>query len=137
MTALLLLLVLQGELDVDKVDKLVKLKKSDGSNHFAFSGDGKFLVGESGDLRKGKLLFWEIPSGKMLKELKTKTGLVAIAGSPDGKVFLAANNNSKIEVWDLKTLRRRRELSGHKSPINCLAIIRRSWLERFSAAGTP
>ncbi|MDR3574139.1 MAG: hypothetical protein P4L50_09765 [Anaerolineaceae bacterium] len=69
----------------------------------AFSPDGKTLVSSS-QAADGTIRFWDVSSGNMLRSLtiSTKTGLPALAVSPDGSTLVAAWYQN-LRVWDFNT----------------------------------
>jgi WD40 repeat protein len=86
-----------------------------------FSGDCRFLAcwlaGEDGvriwDMKTGTQRLW-------LRDLGQQGGEAHLALSPDGR--LLAIGNRKIEIWELATGKRRRELVGHRGAVLALAF---------------
>ncbi len=92
------------------------------SANLAFSRDGRFLA--SWMLQEGFIRVWDVATGKELlliqpdERLSKKSigperngNMMHFAWSPDRRVL--AVGNSKIGLWELASLRKRRELPGH------------------------
>jgi WD40 repeat protein len=73
----------------------------------AISDDGKWIAGAGhmGDpTYEGKVVVWEVETGKVKHEWAGLPSMSAVAISPDGKHVAAAGPNEKvIRVWDLQT----------------------------------
>jgi WD40 repeat protein len=91
----------------DDAKPLLTIKEgADGTTSLAFSADGKVLAAGSG--KDGKVRFWEIPSGKPLKQVLYHPSALnimhdtKIAFSPDG-TLLASMRDGKdngVRIWD-------------------------------------
>lgn len=71
----------------------------------AFTPDGKSIMAGGGrDLIDGngtKLAFWEVATGKLLKEWDHPGGVKAITLHPDGKRVATLSYDNQARVWDL------------------------------------
>lgn len=79
-------------------------------SNITFSHDGRFLVlgGKDNIIR-----FWNVQTGKLLKELQGHTNFVlGVAFSPDDK-FLATTESNTIRIWDIATGKVIRIIGGH------------------------
>ena len=69
--------------------------------HFALAPNGKTLV--TADFRSPLIRIWDVPSGKELRRVEgDKTGIDAVAFSPNGKTF-AAGMRTGIRLWNTDT----------------------------------
>jgi RNA polymerase sigma factor (sigma-70 family) len=84
----------------------------------ARSEDGKFVAagGQEGSTEKGKVVVWEVETGKVKHEwTDISTGVVfSVVFSPDGKMVAAGGpNEATIPVWDMKTGELKHQLKAH------------------------
>jgi serine/threonine protein kinase len=87
---------------------------------WAFSRDGKHLVGEGGE----QLHVWETQTGKEIQSLPyLPGGCVALCFSPDGRRLAAAHWHAhKVNVfdWDGEKLTEAHTLEGHRAPVGAV-----------------
>jgi WD40 repeat protein len=97
----------------------------------AFSFDGKFLASWSS--ADSVIRIWDMERGQMLKTLPhdgEMHGRMVLAWSADGRCLAVADR--KIQIWELATMRVRRELTGHAGEILAVTF---SADGRYLAAG--
>jgi hypothetical protein len=71
-----------------------------GNSPLSFLPDGKTVVGISAqNPEDASLRFWDVATGKAVREIDNDEPFVGLAVSPDGK-RLALGNPQRIEVWD-------------------------------------
>jgi Tol biopolymer transport system component len=92
-----------------KRGEVLQTLEAEGLYYFAaaISDDGKWIAG-AGDMGdptyKGKVVVWEVETGKVKHEWAGLFTLSAVAFSPDGKQVAAAGSSEKvIRVWDVQT----------------------------------
>ncbi len=91
----------------------------------AFSPDGKYAL--SGGM-EGMVRVWEIPSLRMLREIKAHTahgGVQGVVFSPDNRHFLSGGwGDGLIKLWDISTAAELRSVKAHSGmfAVNSLAI---------------
>ena len=88
-------------------------------NAVAFSNDGKQAVSASDDRT---IRIWEIPSGKLLATLESKSEVFAVAFSGDGKSLLSAGRDRLLRLWDLQKRSQVRVFEGHTDSVRCVAF---------------
>jgi WD40 repeat protein len=69
----------------------------------AFSPDGKTLALGGPIERGGRLLLWDLASGKESKSLETPAAVDCLAFSPDGKTLAAHGSHRDVLLWDVRT----------------------------------
>jgi WD40 repeat protein len=90
----------------------------------AFSSDGATLVScaaSMGNTYNEPVRFWDVPTGKLKKELVTEIhSCRPIALSPDGSVL--ATGGKSVKLWDAKTGKFLRELFGYLKKTQAIAF---------------
>jgi WD40 repeat protein len=94
----------------------------DGTTCLAFSPDGKVLAAGNG--KDGRVRFWELPSGKLLKQVLTHPSVgmimndVKIAFSPDGLrlASLRLGKDNGVRLWDWHTGKESLQVTGVQWP---------------------
>ena len=66
----------------------------------------------------------EIATGKVVRSLRSDSGVLSIAFSPDGKYLAAGQLNQQILIWNLETERIIHTLKGHQDRISALIFSR-------------
>jgi WD40 repeat protein len=99
----------------------------------ALSPDGRTLVC-GGEQNSGWLCDLKTRKVRATWECKP-TGWRVVAFAPDGR-YLAITAGKSVEVWDPRTLKRRRLLRGHEGTIHGVAFTRDGRLLTGSADGT-
>ena len=103
----------------------------EGLTNLAFSPDGKLLA--SWNLLDSVVRVWDMAKGKEWRRVSLEPDdrfdkRVQLAWSPDGRMLAVGDRN--IQLWEVATLKVRREFSGHEGEI-------RPWLSRPTGAGWP
>ncbi len=83
--------------DLRTGDLVQEIKCSSNFHNMAFSPDGSLLAIIAG----GKIGFWEVASGELLKEIEGAFNLLAF--SPDGKWLAVGLYDGRIQYWGLST----------------------------------
>jgi WD40 repeat protein len=84
-----------------------------------FSSDGRFACSAG---RDGRILRRAVESGQLVGEMVPGGRVLSLAGTPDGRLLFAGNENGAITCWNADTGKQVRKLEGHAGPINALAI---------------
>lgn len=95
---------------------------TDDVTHARFNVDGSLLVTASAD---GAVLVWNMPMGRLVRELAGKSRPTAIEFSPDGRTLLVGRRDGSLQVWstanltDSTTMQAEgpRALAGHEGAI--------------------
>src|SRR5262249_27536829 len=79
----------------------------------ALRGDAKVAVG-AGATTEGGAEVWDLDTGKKMGVLKGHQKIImAAAFTPDGKKVLTASHDHTLKLWDAKTFKLLKTLSGH------------------------
>ena len=91
----------------------------------AFSPDGKLLA--SWNMLENVVRVWDLAKGKEWRRLILEQGddrfserRIQLAWSPDGRTLAVGDRN--IQLWEVATLKVRREFTGHEGQIRALAF---------------
>src|SRR5205085_151085 len=83
----------------------------------ALSGDGKTLAWGAGE---GEMGVWQPATGGDLGRFQGQRGTIsALAFVPNGRMLASADGKT-IRLWDVATLKCRRELAGHTNQVLAL-----------------
>ncbi|MBM4067504.1 MAG: hypothetical protein FJ271_00960 [Planctomycetes bacterium] len=77
----------------------------------AFSSDGKTLIGMSNNYPDFNIHFWDVATGKSIRQIDNDQQFNSLAMSPDG-TLLALGTSQRVEIWDAKTSDDVRTLTG-------------------------
>uniref|UniRef100_A0A6A7G0E4 WD repeat-containing protein 43 n=1 Tax=Hirondellea gigas TaxID=1518452 RepID=A0A6A7G0E4_9CRUS len=83
----------------------------------AFNAQCSMLFSSSSDKH---ICQWNVRTGELLSKWSSTDVISSLAVSPDGSTLASAS--STIQLWDLSSTQIRKKLSGHSSPIRCLAF---------------
>ena len=117
-----------------------RLLQTDNPNFYrpalAFAPDGKTLAGMSNNFPDLNLHFWDVTTGREIRQIDNDQPFQGLAMSPDGKL-LALGTNQRVEIWDAATGDDVRMLQGTQgSPNNMYQALAFSGDGRMLAAGT-
>jgi WD40 repeat protein len=70
----------------------------------AFAPDGKQALTGGGD---GKVILWDVATGKPVKVLEGHTKVSGVAFAPDGRTAASVGPDRELRVWDLTTFKPR------------------------------
>jgi WD40 repeat protein/tRNA A-37 threonylcarbamoyl transferase component Bud32 len=86
----------------------------------AFTPDGRYLAGASGD---GTIKVWDVASGRLVRTLRGHSGRVnCVAFSPDGRFLASASEDRTVRLWQASTGKWLRTLAGHQKGVNGVAF---------------
>jgi WD40 repeat protein len=81
----------------------------------AFSPDRQTLAVAGGGLN-----FWEVMSGMLRQDVASPA--VAVAWSPDGKLFATGGSDNAVRLWDANTKEEIASLEGHTEQVDAVAF---------------
>jgi WD40 repeat protein len=96
-----------------------------GLESVAVSPDGKQLLSGSNN---GQIIFWELPSGRMLKDLPNAHGnelgteIDVVCYAPDGSCAASGCVDRTVKFWDPHTFELRCTLGGHTGRIQSMTF---------------
>ena len=93
------------------------------ANAAAFSPDGQTLAIGDGDADRGRISLWDAETHRYRDTILTKA-VVSMAFSPDGRTLAAVvgYDDTALLVWDMRTRKWLRTLTGHTGSIDTLAF---------------
>jgi COMPASS component SWD3 len=68
------------------------------------------------------LRVWSSSNGKLIRSLRTNSGVLSVSLSPNLKILAAGGFNRKIGLWDLNTGKEFLTLTGHIDGVSCLTF---------------
>ena len=80
-----------------------------------FDPQGRWLISAGTDKH---IIFWEIPSGKILHMLEAPGEIYALALSPDGQLLASGGEDKQVTLWDVQTKQMVKTLVGHDEAIS-------------------
>lgn len=83
-----------------------------------FSPDGKYLAANMGE----KMQLWDVASGKLLCTLEQPRWFYAMAFSQDGTQVMTGSEDGLVIVWETKSGKEIRRLSGHTKALYAVAF---------------
>lgn len=102
--------------DIRSGKAIAKLNYGEPLGGIDVAPDGKTAV--SGTFHDGKLLFWNIENGKILREIKAHEGNVeGIRFGPDGTFVASGSHDKTAAIWDTQTGKERMRFKGHADVI--------------------
>jgi eukaryotic-like serine/threonine-protein kinase len=91
----------------------------------AFTADGRAV----GGTRKGGVLVWEVPSGKVLKTIGS--GQKHTVVSPDGRLALVSSISYRWGLWDIEANKELQQVTARRINLGALREIRFAASNRF------
>ncbi|MFN2103427.1 MAG: LuxR C-terminal-related transcriptional regulator, partial [Candidatus Promineifilaceae bacterium] len=101
------------------------------TDSLAFSPDGHYIAGRSGDL---DVTLWDAVTAEELLTVSDSSSITNVAFSPDGRYITTANNNGQVTLWDMGSGAAAVSLSGHAGRILGMAFHPNGRLLATSAA---
>jgi WD40 repeat protein len=96
-----------------------------GFTDLAFSPNGKTLAAGGGDVRRGKVLLWDVTTGREVLRMDGNRGRVlGLAFSPDGRLLAASfgGNEGVVKVQDVETGEIVHTFAVGRANVNCLTF---------------
>jgi WD40 repeat protein len=119
--------------------------QGDGIASLNFSPDGKkigsltkkiasFTATGHLAVKQATVSFWDSETGKRVgAPIKSPTGILCFAFSPDRKTIATGHVDHVIRIWDMNGGKEKCELSGHQGPVGCLTFSKDA---RFLVSGS-
>ena len=87
-----------------------------------FSPNNRILISGGGS-NNPQMKFFSVETGEQLTEVQAhRTGILALAVSPDGNTLISSGEDSGINFWNLQTGEFQSTLLGHANSVTSLAI---------------
>ena len=86
-------------------------------NSVEFSPDGRNILSTSEQMH-----LWDAESGKLLRVFGGSIRPYDAVFSPDGRYILSGNRDNTVRIWDSKTGKLQRTLTGHTDSVNAVAF---------------
>src|SRR5262245_61416997 len=98
--------------DHPKIEIVPGIGHSDSIGPVAYSRDGRLVV--SGSLDR-KIKVWDVATGRLVRTIPARTGVLSVAFSPDGRRILSGEESKQdaLKLWDARTGQLLRSLNGH------------------------
>jgi WD40 repeat protein len=88
-----------------------------------FTPNSKILVSGGAD-NEGIIRFWDVESGRNAGNIGKahQTAVESVVVTTDGQTLISCSSDSRINLWDLKSLKFNRSLVGHNTNVLALAV---------------
>jgi WD40 repeat protein len=87
-----------------------------------FSPDSQIIIG-GGGYNDPQMRFWSVETGEELNQVRAqRTGILAMALSPNGKTLVSGGEDAAINIWDWRTGEYQMSLQEHNGNVTSLAI---------------